>query len=165
MLGDVRRVLAGRKPKLGDAQRPNPSGPYSAPTGPRSTRQVPASNSRIDLHTGGSTSTGTSRSDRPLRRSECGANVALILAIAALVGVATFVMVRERVGGGALARASSNANEALNLESGTRRHHAARAERQRSVSDRTSGASRIVSAPCVIASSKCSAATLTLGKP
>lgn len=94
MLGDVRRVMAGRKPKLGDALRPNPSGPYSAPPVSRSSRQLPASNSRIEL--GKPLFSTVTKSDHP-RASEWKGNVALILAIAALVGVATFVMVRERV--------------------------------------------------------------------
>jgi serine/threonine-protein kinase len=94
MLGDVRRVMAGRKPKLGDALRPNPSGPYSAPPVSRSSRQLPASNSRIEL--GKPLFSTVTKSDHP-RKSEWKGNLALILAIAALVGVATFVMVRERV--------------------------------------------------------------------
>jgi hypothetical protein len=98
MLGDVRRVMAGRKPKLGDAQRPNPSGPYSGPMASRSSRQLlPTSNSRIDLLAKAPFSTTASRSEHPPKRSEWKGNVALILAIATLVGVATFVMVRERV--------------------------------------------------------------------
>ena len=48
MLGDVRRVMAGRKPKLVNAQRPNPSGSYSGPAPTRSSRQLPTSNSRIE---------------------------------------------------------------------------------------------------------------------
>jgi serine/threonine-protein kinase len=93
MLGDVRRVMAGRKPKLVDAQRPNPSGSYSGPPPSRSARQLPTSSSRIDIGRAGLT---TTRSEHP-RRSEWRGNLALILAIATLVGVATFVMVRERV--------------------------------------------------------------------
>ena len=94
MLGDVRRVMAGRKPKLADAQRPNPSGSYSGPLPSRSSRQLPVSNSRIEL---GKAPFSTSSRVEHARRSEWKGNVALILAIAALVGVATFVMVRERV--------------------------------------------------------------------
>jgi serine/threonine-protein kinase len=94
MLGDVRRVMAGRKPKLADALRPNPSGSYSGAAPIRSSRQLPTSNSRIDIR--GVSPASSSRSEHA-RRNEWKGNVALILAIAALVGVATFVMVRERV--------------------------------------------------------------------
>jgi eukaryotic-like serine/threonine-protein kinase len=94
MLGDVRRVMAGRKPKLVAAQRPNPSGSYSGPAPTRSSRQLPTSNSRIDLM---AAKPPTSSQRNEARRSEWKGNVALILAIATLVGVATFVMVRERV--------------------------------------------------------------------
>jgi serine/threonine-protein kinase len=97
MLGDIRRVMAGRKPKLDDAQRPNPSGSYNGPP-PRSSRRVMTS-SRADISVQqhpGSVSNPRHDSFRP-PRSEWRGNLALILAIAALVGVATFVMVRERV--------------------------------------------------------------------
>jgi hypothetical protein len=91
MLGDVRRVTAGRKPKLEGAQRPNPSGGAPLPT---RSRQPAVTTSRLGLMV---------RPQLPApkpsraRRDEWKGNVALILAIAALVGVATFVMVRERV--------------------------------------------------------------------
>jgi serine/threonine protein kinase len=91
MLGDVRRVMAGRKPKLGEAQRPNPSGSFSG-LASRISRTLQTSNSRIELQ--GKVSTSKLEQTR---RSEWKGNVALILAIATLVGVATFVMVRERV--------------------------------------------------------------------
>jgi len=93
MLGDVRRVMAGRKPKLGEALRPNPSGPYSAPVSRSSRQMVPASTSRIEL--GRPLFSTVTKSEHP-RPSEWRGNVVLILAIATLVGVATFVMVRER---------------------------------------------------------------------
>jgi hypothetical protein len=107
MLGDVRRVMAGRKPKLADAQRPNPSGSYSGALPSRSTSYSGAVPSRSWQRTG--TTTGSLAAEAPLsanssvsrmeaaRRGEWKGNVALILAIATLVGVATFVMVRERV--------------------------------------------------------------------
>jgi serine/threonine-protein kinase len=92
MLGDVRRAMAGRRPKLGDARRPVPSGSFSAL--PLSTRDGPSSSSRLG--------TTTLRNDYPPSgrsegRQQWKGNVALILAIALLVGVATFVMVREKV--------------------------------------------------------------------
>jgi serine/threonine protein kinase len=93
MLGDVRRAMAGRRPKLGDARRPVPSGSFS--TIPLSTRDGgPTSSSRVG--------TTTLRSDFPPSgrgegRQQWKGNVALILAIALLVGIATFVMVREKV--------------------------------------------------------------------
>ncbi len=95
MLGDVRRVMAGRKPKLGEARRPVPTGSFSAPSlsgreGTPSSRR-PVQTLRNDL----SLSSSTAR--RYAHRSQAAGNVALILAIALLVGVATFVMVREKV--------------------------------------------------------------------
>jgi serine/threonine-protein kinase len=106
MLGDVRRVMAGRKPKLADAQRPNPSGSYSGSLPARSTSYSGALPSR-SWRAGGAPSGQLPPSDdgprsssvarMEVRRSEWKGNVALILAIATLVGVATFVMVRERV--------------------------------------------------------------------
>jgi serine/threonine-protein kinase len=90
MLGDVRRLMAGRKPKLADAQRPNPSGAYSGT--PRAPRRASVSNTWQTMKS----ALPATRSEPP-RRSEWKGNVALILAIATLVGVATFVMVRERV--------------------------------------------------------------------
>jgi hypothetical protein len=96
MLGDVRRVMAGRKPKLEDAQRPNPSGSYTGPPPHSSRRHLSGSRTESSvLQPAMGTSTGR-ESVRP-RPSEWKGNLALILAIATLVGVATFVMVRERV--------------------------------------------------------------------
>jgi hypothetical protein len=97
MLGDVRRVMAGRKPKLEDAQRPNPSGSYNGPPPHSSRRVLTGSRSESSvLQPLASTSSVRHDSVRP-RPSEWKGNLALILAIATLVGVATFVMVRERV--------------------------------------------------------------------
>jgi serine/threonine-protein kinase len=94
MLGDVRRVMAGRKPKLEDAQRPNPSGSYNGPP-PHSSRRV-LTGSRSESSVLQPLPSARHDSVRP-RPSEWKGNLALILAIATLVGVATFVMVRERV--------------------------------------------------------------------
>jgi serine/threonine protein kinase len=92
MLGDVRRVMAGRKPKLEDAQRPNPSGSYTGPPPHSSRRHLSGARTESSvLQPVMGTSTGR-ESVRP-RPSEWKGN----LAIATLVGVATFVMVRERV--------------------------------------------------------------------
>jgi len=99
MLGDVRRVMAGRKPKLADAQRPNPSGnSLQAAFQARSSRAVPLSAGRIEASgpQPGIAPTAA-RHETERRAKEWKGNVALILAIALLVGVATFVMVRERV--------------------------------------------------------------------
>ncbi len=98
MLGDVRRVMAGRKPKLGDALRPVPSGSYSQlsslgpANGPPSSARMAASPGRSDYPLGPVTGPGGARG-----RKQWKGNAALILAIALLVGVATFVMVREKV--------------------------------------------------------------------
>jgi serine/threonine-protein kinase len=107
MLGDVRRVMAGRKPKLADAQRPNPSGSFSGALPSRSTSHSGSLQSRswhrpISSSTSLADGKGRPQSAGSLakldtRRAEWKGNVALILAIATLVGVATFVMVRERV--------------------------------------------------------------------
>jgi serine/threonine protein kinase len=100
MLGDVRRVMAGRKPKLADAQRPNPSGnSLQAALLARSSRAVPLSAGRVEAsgpQPGLAKSTAV-RNETSRRANEWKGNVALILAIALLVGVATFVMVKERV--------------------------------------------------------------------
>lgn len=86
MLGDVRRVLAGRKPKLTEAHRPVPSGSLSDLT-PHS-RSFPMFVPQ----------------DRPISgrppaqaSAQWKGNLLLILAIAFLAGLATFVLVRERV--------------------------------------------------------------------
>jgi serine/threonine protein kinase len=85
MLGDVRRAMAGRRPKLHGALRPIPSGSYKQPALPEgSSRHVPA---LADV----SVDTRVRRDKREWR-----GNVVLILAIALLVGVATFVLVREK---------------------------------------------------------------------
>ena len=100
MLGDVRRVMAGRKPKLADAQRPNPSGSYTGPASTRSSRQVSLTTGRVDAsasHVAAGPPTSVRPPEAVRRANEWKGNVALILAIALLVGVATFVMVRERV--------------------------------------------------------------------
>jgi hypothetical protein len=90
MLGDVRRVMAGRKPKLGDAQGPTPSTMDVSANLPPSSRRLLAIG-RAESAFSLPPSTNTPRPD------EWKGNVLLILAIALLVGVATFVMVRERV--------------------------------------------------------------------
>jgi serine/threonine-protein kinase len=88
MLGDVRRAMAGRKPKLGDAHNPVPSGSYSG---------VPLLNSPSSARP-----SSLLRSDLPVPSSmravkgQWKGNLLLVLAIALLVGVATFVMVREK---------------------------------------------------------------------
>lgn len=97
MLGDVRRVMAGRKPKLGDALRPVPSGSYSQipslnANGPPSSARPGAMVRSEYPPMGPITGLGGQRN-----RKQWKGNAALILAIALLVGVATFVMVREKV--------------------------------------------------------------------
>lgn len=92
MLGDIRRVMAGRLPKLTDASAPVPSQSGDA-------RLVPPSSREHVLRNFGSTPPPPPRSTAkpvPKRRSEWQGNVVLLLAIAVLVGIATFVIVRER---------------------------------------------------------------------
>jgi serine/threonine protein kinase len=97
MLGDVRRVLAGRKPKLGEAFKPVPSGSYTgAAAAPASNRRISNPPSRVEMSSAAPQST-LMRVEKARRAAEWKGNVALILAIALLVGVATFVMVREKV--------------------------------------------------------------------
>lgn len=96
MLGDVRRALAGRSPKLGDALRPVPSGSYRDVSLPSSRRVVlaDAGSSRV-LGTAPQPSSSSREATR--QRAEWRGNLLLIMAIALLVGVATFVVVRERI--------------------------------------------------------------------
>ena len=94
MLGDVRRVMAGRKPKLGDARRPVPSGSFSAI--PLSTRDGAPSSQR-PAHSRADFPPSSTASMKQDRSAQWRGNMALILAIALLVGIATFVMVREKV--------------------------------------------------------------------
>jgi serine/threonine protein kinase len=94
MLGDVRRVMAGRKPKLGDARKPVPSGSFSAI--PLSSRDGSPSSQRASMLRGDLLPLSATHSRRAAGAQWRG-NMALILAIALLVGVATFVMVREKV--------------------------------------------------------------------
>jgi serine/threonine-protein kinase len=95
MLGDVRRVMVGRRPKLADAMAPVPSqgpaelvrieGPVSRPY-----RQV------ASLEPAPRSSVHGPQSVARRVGSERRGNAFLILAIAILVGVATFVLVREK---------------------------------------------------------------------
>jgi hypothetical protein len=85
MLGDVRRVMAGRPPKLVAAERPVPTGRLSSSLSPvrPETGQFEPSRASVDPARQGG-------------REEWRGNVLLILAILALVSVATLVVVRER---------------------------------------------------------------------
>ena len=98
MLGDVRRVMAGRKPKLADALAPVPSLSMTdlSHLQPSSSRRVPSSASSRDVlpRSSGPKSIGTQRARR---RRETRGNFLLILAIAMLVGLATFVVLREKM--------------------------------------------------------------------
>lgn len=92
MLGDVRRVMAGRAPKLSDAFRPIPSSSFRQVRfgAPPSTNQLPSSTTR---------SVGSMPAPDPKSGSsrEWRGNLMLIVAIASLVGLATYVMARERM--------------------------------------------------------------------
>jgi serine/threonine protein kinase len=100
MLGDVRRLLAGRRPKLDGAHAPVPSQSFaptaSLPPPPPVPVPVPASSSGLRgigpgaPAPGGDAGAGTAA-------GEWRGNVLLLLAIALLVGLATFVLVRERL--------------------------------------------------------------------
>jgi serine/threonine protein kinase len=90
LLGDLRRVLAGRRPKLRDSAAPVPSvslvgAPLLAATA------IPAS---PPAPLGG----GVRQSSAPAQQTrEWVGNLLLVMAIALLVGLATFVLVRERL--------------------------------------------------------------------
>jgi serine/threonine protein kinase len=84
MLGDVRRLLAGRSPKLHAAAGPVPPSLVDTPEGPASSSglralDTPASAGATVVH------------------GEWKGNLLLMLAIATLVGLATFVLVREKL--------------------------------------------------------------------
>ncbi len=88
-LGDVRRVMAGRRPKLEDASAPVPSQSVQdlsrhAPSSRRISFSPPA---RQSDHTG---------IRKEPQRSEWKGNLFLIVAIALLLGIATFVVFREK---------------------------------------------------------------------
>ena len=87
MLGDIRRVMAGRKPKLKDAVKPVPSGSYRA--------LAPSSSRRIAFTSDAPTAPTSTPPPRP-EPTQVRGNLFLLFAIATLVGVATFVVVRER---------------------------------------------------------------------
>jgi eukaryotic-like serine/threonine-protein kinase len=104
LLGDLRRVLGGRRPKLRDSAAPVPSVSLvgvpllaaaavpASPPAPLSllpARQTPA----------------------PAQQGrEWVGNLLLVMAIAALVGLATFVLVRERLGDSTRHRAPSSSS-------------------------------------------------------
>lgn len=105
MLGDVRRALAGRRPKLGDALRPVPSGSYRDVSLPSSRRMgIPDAGPPRPAQAASSTSSASGprtpesqAREAKRQREEWRGNLILIMAIALLVGVATFVVVRERM--------------------------------------------------------------------
>ena len=85
MLGDVRRVLAGKKPH---PRRMARAGAVAARAATRAVVLGPMA---------ASPTAAPFRRVRPRRRSGAG-NLLLMVAIAVLVGLATFVLVRERLG-------------------------------------------------------------------
>lgn len=88
MLGDVRRVLAGRKPKLAQSSGPVPSGVLADSSGgPPSTFRPPPFR--------GPTSTTGAAARKP-SGSQWRGNLSLIVLIAAILAAATYVMVREK---------------------------------------------------------------------
>lgn len=87
MLGDIRRVLAGRPPKLANATGPVPSGVLADSSGgPPSTFRPPP------FRTAGQ----SPQSQRGAAPSQWKGNVTLIVLIAAILAAATYVMVREK---------------------------------------------------------------------
>ena len=87
MLGEIRCVMAGRKPTLKDAVKPVPSGSYRA--------LAPSSSRRIAFTSDAPTAPTSTPPPRP-EPTQVRGNLFLLFAIATLVGVATFVVVRER---------------------------------------------------------------------
>jgi eukaryotic-like serine/threonine-protein kinase len=101
MLGDIRRVAAGRKPRLQSAGQPLPSG------GPEALGRE-SSSGVVGLESSEHARTDASSPDALLdpaaggpARSEWLGNLLLFAAIALIVGVATFVLVREQIADGA----------------------------------------------------------------
>lgn len=89
MLGDVRRVLAGRKPKLAHSTGPVPSGVLADSSGgPPSTFRPPP------FRSAGSTTPPSQRGAKG--PSQWKGNLSLVLLIAALLAAATYVMLREK---------------------------------------------------------------------
>jgi serine/threonine-protein kinase len=86
MLGDVRRVLAGRRPKLQAASGPVPSSLVAVPD------DLASSPGR---HSDGGASAPALAV--PAEADEWKGNLVLMVAIALLVGLATFVVVREKL--------------------------------------------------------------------
>jgi serine/threonine protein kinase len=97
MLGDVRRILAGRRPKLGAAIAPVPS-------------QSLAQGASLRPSWSGSRAEAEIRESKSGAASEWRGNLLLMFAIALVVCVATFVMVRERLGDGPLGSTPSTTN-------------------------------------------------------
>jgi serine/threonine-protein kinase len=83
MLGDVRRLLSGRKPNLREAVAAVPSQGLA-----QGAALPPPSSGTLEVHP---------TAPPPRRSSERWGNVLLVIAIAVLVGLATFVMMRERL--------------------------------------------------------------------
>ncbi len=87
MLGDVRRVLAGRAPKLAQSSGPVPSGVLADSSGgPPSTFRPPPFRSP----------SGSPSSQREKGASQWKGNVTLVVLIAILLAVAAYVMFREK---------------------------------------------------------------------
>lgn len=95
MLGDVRRVLSGRKPRLDGRAAPIPSG--------RMPSLVPSSSI---VH---APSTPPEEPSAAVTARQRRGNVLLLLAIALLAGFAAFVLVRERLADATAAPAASGA--------------------------------------------------------
>jgi serine/threonine-protein kinase len=92
MLGDVRRLRAGQKPRLETALSPVPSQSFGGWRPPRVEPAEPSSSSQTPRL--GSAATAAP----PNARRERLGNLVLLLAIAVLAGAATFVVIRERQG-------------------------------------------------------------------
>jgi hypothetical protein len=111
MLGDVRRVLAGRRPKLRGALAPVPSQSVARP--PLGDLTVPPSSSGLrgpaaqvfalaeagasPPEAAGKAAAADASAKAATQGREWRGNVLLIAAIALIVGLATFVLVRERL--------------------------------------------------------------------
>jgi serine/threonine protein kinase len=93
MLGDVRRLIAGRRPKLDGAHAPVPSYSFARSTS-LPPPAGPASSSDLHVVDGGASAEDDAK---PAAGGEWRGNVVLFVAIALLVGLATFVLVRERL--------------------------------------------------------------------
>jgi serine/threonine protein kinase len=102
MLADVRRVLAGRKPRLESAlyaaeSHRLPSIPAPPPSAGRASMPAPDGDRASEIRPLDATDARATGSMGAAARAQWRGNVVLVIAIATLVGIASFVMFREKL--------------------------------------------------------------------